>query len=111
MDNKTIAELLSPEIIKNLAIPSNYRYGKAIYERGAVEFITREPQKVEGWAGGLDGTVAEGAGQRRRVQFFATPEGLTWHCAGNPKDHQIFCKHCVALALAILDHTAQLSPD
>jgi|GEM_PF-3365022 len=27
---------------------------------------------------------------------------LKWHCAGSPKNHQIFCKHCVALALASL---------
>jgi hypothetical protein len=27
--------------------------------------------------------------------------GVTWNCKGNPKNHQIFCKHCVALALFV----------
>jgi uncharacterized Zn finger protein len=100
---KTVAKLLSKDIIQDLALPSNFRYGTAIYKRGGVEFINYTGQKIEGWVGGLDGSVAEGGGSRRRTQFFATPEGLKWHCAGNPKNHQVFCKHCVALALAILD--------
>jgi len=100
---KSIAELLNPELIQKLAIPSNIRYGQAIYTRGGVEFIENVPTRIEAWVGGLDGNMAEGGSQRRRTQLFATGEGLQWHCAGNPKDHQIFCKHCVALALTILD--------
>lgn len=100
---KTVADLLSPEIIQELARPSDLRYGQAIHDRDGVEFIEFKPSQVEAWVGGLDGRVAEGGSQRRRTQLFATPEGLTWHCAGNPKNHQIFCKHCVALALAILE--------
>lgn len=99
---KSVKELVSPEIIQKLALPSNLRYGQAIYERGAVEFIEYGPSIVEAWVGGLDGSVAEGGSQRRRTQLIATPGGLTWHCTGNPKNHQIFCKHCVALALAIV---------
>ncbi len=100
---KSVVDLLSPEIIQKLALPSNLRYGQAIYNRGAVEFIEYGSSKVEGWVGGLDGSVAEGGSQRRRTQLFVTPKGLGWHCTGNPKNHQIFCKHCVALALAVLD--------
>ena len=96
-----LENFLNLDEIRRLALPSNFKYGEAIYKRGAVEFIELEPAKAEAWIGGLDGTVAEGAGSRRRTQLFATPEGLTWHCAGNPKNHQIFCKHCVALALAV----------
>ena len=99
----TVFDLLSPEIIQKLAIPSNLRYGQAIYDRGGVEFIEYEPSKVEAWVGGLGGSVAEGGSQRRRTQLSVTPKGLSWHCAGNSKNHQIFCKHCVALSLAILD--------
>lgn len=98
-----ITELLNLDTIKQLSLPSNFKYGQAIHKRGAVELIELTPSKAEAWVGGLDGTVAEGAGSRRRTQLFATPEGLSWHCAGNPKNHQIFCKHCVALALAIQD--------
>ena len=105
MDNqdKTVADLLRPEIIQELARPSDFRYGQAIHNRGGVTFIEWTPSQIEAWVGGLDGKVAEGGSQRRRTQLFATPEGLRWHCAGNPKNHQIFCKHCVALALTILE--------
>ncbi len=97
-----LASLLSHEEIKRLSLPSNFKYGKAIYSRGAVEFIRNEPLEVEAWVGGLDGTVVEGAGSRRRTRLYVTAKGLAWHCAGNPKNHDIFCKHCVALALAVL---------
>lgn len=94
---------MSLKDVEQLALPSNLRYGQAIYRRGAVVFIEFETLRIEGWVGGLHGTVAEGAGSRRRVQLTSTTKGLQWHCAGNPKNHQIFCKHCVALALAIRD--------
>ncbi len=100
---KSVSDFLDSKTIHNLALPSNIRYGTHIYKRGAVELIEQSASKVEAWAGGLDGSVAEGGGSRRRVQLFATAEGLRWHCAGNPKNHQIFCKHCVALALAIVN--------
>ena len=98
-----LVTLLNLDSIKQLSLPSNFRYGDAIYRRGAVEFIAAEPSRVDAWVGGLNGTTAEGAGSRRRTSISATPKGLLWHCAGNPKNHQIFCKHCVALALAIQD--------
>jgi uncharacterized Zn finger protein len=88
--------------IERLATPANFRYGSAIHRRGGVEFIERSPHKVVAWVGGLDGTSTEGGGQRRRTRLSATLKGVSWHCAGNPKDHDIFCKHCVALALAVL---------
>lgn len=101
--DKTIADLINPATPAELATPSNLRYGTAIHARGGVEFIERTPTHVEAWVGGLDGSVVEGGSQRRRTEFFATDNGLKWHCAGNPKDHDIFCKHCVALALALLE--------
>ena len=99
---KDLIYLLSLSEIKRLALPSNFKYGEAIFRRGAVKFIRNKATEAEAWVGGLDGAVIEGGGTRRRNQLFATKEGLSWHCAGNPKDHDIFCKHCVALALAIL---------
>jgi uncharacterized Zn finger protein len=97
-----ISELIGYDEVKRRALPSNFRYGEAIYQRGGVELIETSATQAEAWVGGLDGTVAEGAGSRRRTRLTTTPEGLSWHCAGNPKNHQIFCKHCVALALAVL---------
>lgn len=98
---KSIADLTSRQAIEQLAIPSNIRYGTAIYEREAVEFIVCTPLHVEAWAGGLDGDVKSGGGSRRRVEFISDGETLKWHCTGNPRDHQVFCKHCVAVALAV----------
>jgi len=98
----TLRKLINADEIERLALPSNLRYGKAIFKRGGVQFIEQSAHMAEAWVGGLDGTVAEGAGQRRRVRLMATEDGLQWHCTGNPKHHQIFCKHCVALALAIM---------
>ena len=103
----TVAGLLSHAAIKKLALPSNLRYGTAIYKRGGVQVIERGPKKIDAWVGGLEGSVAEGGGSRRRTQLFLTAKGLAWNCSGNPKDHQIFCKHCVALALAVVDRTAR----
>jgi uncharacterized Zn finger protein len=85
--------------ISSLAIPSNIMYGSAIYQRGAVELITQDDVGVEAWAGGLKGSVREGGGSRRRVQLRLEDAKLWWHCTGNPKNHDIFCKHCVAVAL------------
>ena len=101
----SISDLLSTGLVRELATPSNLRYGEAIFRRGGVEIIEYAASKIEAWVGGLDGSVAEGGGQRRRTQLFSEPEGLAWHCAGNPKDHDIFCKHCVALALAVLNRS------
>jgi uncharacterized Zn finger protein len=97
-----ISKLLSKEFVEKHAIPSNIVYGSAIYNRNAVEVIESSDTRIEAWVGGLDGAVIEGGGSRRRVEFIASEDGLRWHCTGNPKNHQIFCKHCVALALALL---------
>jgi len=95
---------LNLEKIKQLSLPSNFAYGEAIFKRGAVEFIHTGPFDAEAWVGGLDGAVRDGAGSRRRTRLYVTPQGLSWHCAGNPKNHDIFCKHCVALALSLISH-------
>ena len=97
----SIAALLGPGEIERLALPSNVKYGTAIFSRGGVEFIRVDDETAEAWVGGLSGTILEGAGQRRRTILTASANGLEWTCAGNPKSHQIFCKHCVALALAV----------
>ena len=73
---KPLADLISPNDIGRLALPSNLRYGQAIYKRGGVELIEFTPLKVEGWVGGLNGSVAEGGSQRRRTQLISTLEGL-----------------------------------
>lgn len=81
------------------ATPANFGYGSNICRRDAVEIISEKENEVEAWAGGLDGTVKEGGGSRRRVHLSFSGGKLEHHCTGNPKDHDIFCKHCVAVAL------------
>lgn len=98
----TVKTLVSKAFIEANALPSNITYGKAIHGRKAVKIIEATAARVEAWVGGLDGKVIEGGGSKRRVEFTASKAGLRWHCTGNPKDHQVFCKHCVALALALL---------
>jgi uncharacterized Zn finger protein len=98
-----ISRLISQDVIEEHAILSNIVYGRAIKNRNAVKIIEFGDTRVEAWVGGLDGKVIEGGGSKRRVEFIASETGLMWHCTGNPKDHQIFCKHCVALALELLD--------
>ncbi len=100
--SSTLIALLSPNFINAHAIPSNIKYGKAIADRGAVQIIESTDERVEAWVGGLDGAVIEGGGSRRRVVLTASDGELQWRCTGNPKDHQIFCKHCVALTLTLL---------
>jgi uncharacterized Zn finger protein len=87
------------EFINQHMIKSNRVYGTAIFKRGAVKIIKLEEGLIEAWVGGLDGKVIEGGGCKRRVDFFYDETGIKWNCTGNPKNHQIFCKHCVALAL------------
>lgn len=90
---------LSGLVLSDLVIPSNLKYGTMINKRGGVEIIEERATKVEAWAGGLTGSVAEGGGSKRRVQIWLAGSKLYWHCAGNPKNHDIFCKHCVAVTL------------
>jgi hypothetical protein len=82
----------------SIYILSNRIYGAVIFERGAISIIESKVGRVEAWVGGLDGKMTEGGGSKRRVEFVDTDLGLVWNCTGNPKNHQIFCKHCVALA-------------
>lgn len=100
---KDLKQLLDGSTVQQYAFPANLNYGRAIFERGAVEMIRQNKSYAEAWVGSLDGTVKEGGGSRRRTQLFIKNNELSWHCAGNPKSHDVFCKHCVALALSIID--------
>ena len=96
--NKSVPQLLKDTPIEELSIQSNIAYGKEIFKRGGVEIVLSTNAKVEAWVGGLSGDSKSGGGTRRHVWFYAKQSQFSWHCSGNPKDHDIFCKHCVALA-------------
>src|SRR5690242_11704646 len=95
----TLLDCIKHTDLTTLTIPSNMTYGTAIFKRGAVEIIDQNDTQVTAWAGGLTGKVVDGGGSRRRVELKVEGARLIWHCTGNPKDHDIFCKHCVAVAL------------
>lgn len=97
------------EFINQNTIKSNRVYGTAIFDRGGVEIISHEDTRIQAWVGGLDGKVIQGGGSRRRVEFIYQDSKLKWNCTGNPKDHQIFCKHCIALALHINQHKEKIN--
>jgi uncharacterized Zn finger protein len=94
----------SEEFLNQNTIKSNRVYGTAIFKRGAIKIIRSQDNKIEAWVGGIDGKVLEGGGSKRRVTFSFNQSGIIWNCTGNPKNHQIFCKHCVALALFMLEN-------
>ena len=96
-----ITEAIAKIEIESLVLPSNITYGTEIARRGAVEIIGISDSEVEAWAGGLTGTVKEGGGSRRHVWLTLKDGKIAHHCSGNPKHHDIFCKHCVAVALVV----------
>lgn len=96
-----LQKVLNERTLGELAIPSNLGYGKEIFTRGGVEIISKSDTEIEAWAGGLTGDVKSGGGSRRHVWLTVKDNTLHWHCSGNPKDHDIFCKHCVAVALSL----------
>ncbi|MEN9327960.1 MAG: hypothetical protein RI947_768 [Candidatus Parcubacteria bacterium] len=100
--DKTIKQLLENSSLEELAIPSNIAYGKKIFERHGIEIVLNTGHEVEAWVGGLTGDSKSGGGTRRHTWFYSKQSRLKWHCSGNPKDHDIFCKHCVALACELL---------
>ncbi|HZZ98782.1 MAG TPA: hypothetical protein VFG51_02510 [Candidatus Saccharimonadia bacterium] len=100
--NTSVQKLLKGTSLEELAIRSNIGYGKAIFKRGGVEIVLKTDAKVEAWVGGLSGDSKSGGGTRRHVWFYSKQSKFSWHCSGNPKDHDIFCKHCVALAYRLL---------
>jgi uncharacterized Zn finger protein len=92
---------LTPQFITENTTNSNRVYGQAIFDRGAVEITSSEESRIEAWVGGSDGKMIKGGGGRRKVYFVFEDSSPKWNCTCNPKNHQIFCKHCVALALYI----------
>ena len=94
-----ITEHINNLNLNTRALPSNNKYGYAIFKREGVLIIRRSQTEIEFWVGGLTGDSNQGGGSKRRVRFWVDEDKLLWRCTGNPKDHEIFCKHCVAAAL------------
>ena len=93
--------------LSTIASPSNFRYGTEIFKRNGVSIIKKGENEFDVWVGGLTGNSVEGGGSKRHVHFWMDNNKLRWRCTGNPKNHEIFCKHCVAAALCLKEHSTK----
>jgi DNA polymerase len=87
-----IAEFITLAKVTGLAMPSNLRLGRELFQGNCVEISESAPALAVAQVTG---------GQRRRVEFIVTEKGLEWTCTCLGKRREVFCKHCVALALAL----------
>lgn len=90
----SIRDLVDDEMIRSLATPANYRLGQAILQIGRVDMIESNPDRVSARVNGS---------QRRKVSFWCDQGRLQWRCSCTLKQRHVFCKHCVALALTVLN--------
>lgn len=89
--------------VKARARPADFRLGREIAAHGEVEILEREPDRILAKAGRKDHKI-----QRRQVELRATTAGLTWRCTCTTK-RDLFCKHCVAVALTVMAESAPLT--
>jgi uncharacterized Zn finger protein len=80
-----------------LARPANLRLGREIVAAGGVEFQEFGPSRVSAKVTGV---------QRRNVELISDQGELRWRCSCT-KTPGLFCKHCVAAALAIGEKASQ----
>ena len=90
----SVADLISPEQIKKLAIPSNIRLGTVIAKEGIVEFIELSPTEV------VAKVIDPKGSSKRTVILKSTSNGLEYKCSCSNK-LDWFCKHCVATSILI----------
>lgn len=89
----SVTDLVSPNIIDQLATTSNARRGRELVDGGEVTVTNSDPAQVDFQVG----SVLTG---RRRVELRASKDVLHWRCTCT-SDPQLFCKHLVAAALSL----------
>ncbi len=70
---RAVADYLSPEALRSLAMPSNLRLGEEIAGAGGVELVEATHTLVTA-------KVQPQGGQRRTVELRSTDKGLAWKC-------------------------------
>jgi len=90
----SVADLVEPDRLPDLATPANLRLGREIAAAGAVEFLDFGPLLVRGKVGGPATNS-----QTRTTELRSVGAQLEWVCTCS-SDTALFCKHCVALAMA-----------
>lgn len=86
--------IIASDQIERLATPSNLRLGRQIVAEGGVERLPAEPRHVKARVGKVPS-----AEQARTVELFVDDGELKWSCTCTRR-RDLFCKHCVAAALA-----------
>lgn len=89
-----IADLVDDAALERLATPANLRLGREIAAAGDVTLIDAEPLAIRARVGGTPAS-----GLRRTVTLRSTEAGLGWSCTCT-RHADLFCKHCVAAAIA-----------
>jgi uncharacterized Zn finger protein len=89
MSVNSVADLVEPVRLQQLATPANYRMGQGIAASGAVELDEFGPLKV---------TARATSGTPRRIELTSTPEGLEFRCTCSAHIARP-CKHVVAVGL------------
>ena len=88
----SVADLIEPARLPELATPSNLRLGREIAAAGVVSALDFGPLLVRAKVGG-----GEANSQRRTTELRVAGGQLEWSCTCSSR--ATFCKHCVALAL------------
>ncbi len=91
---KPLMESLDEDTLRQLATPSNFRYGKETFDQGGVEFAHRGRFDAKA-------TVQPSGGQKRTVILKSADGGVSCQCTCTLQAGT-FCKHCVAAGLAVL---------
>lgn len=91
---KPVINLVTLEVLKELASRSNFRYGRDIAKSGTITFDTVNAFHVVA-------RVAFRGGQTRTVDILSTPKGLRFKCTCTARK-DLFCNHCVAVGLTLL---------
>lgn len=89
-----LKDSLGIDLIARLATPSNIRLGEEIFRSGGVEIISHDDNRL---------TAKVSGGQTRRTEFEGSEDGINWKCSCLGKRTTVFCKHCIALAMAIVE--------
>lgn len=96
---KPVKNLISLELLKELASRSNFRYGQDIAENGTITYDMENAFHV------IAHVVFRG-GQARTVDVLSTPKGLRFKCTCTSRK-DLFCNHCVAVGLSLLPEVVE----
>jgi uncharacterized Zn finger protein len=94
----SVVDLVESTHLDQLATPANLKLGREIAGQGGVEIVEFGTCRV---------TARVSNGQRRSVELNSTPQGLEWRCTCT-KRPDLFCKHCVAVAVATWEEAPPL---